>query len=75
MDVPATKPKFIERLEDDYIVREPAKQKPVEPKITAPVVPAPALHGNGKAPSVVTAELPIETREKNQSSFPFGTGI
>jgi hypothetical protein len=75
MDVPATKPKFIERLEDDYIVREPAKQQPVEPKVAAPVALAPALHGNEKAPSVMTAEPPNEAREKNQSSFPFGTGI
>ena len=32
LEIPPSKPKFIERLEDDYIVREPHKEQPEAPK-------------------------------------------
>lgn len=73
MDVPAAKPKFIERLEDDYIVREPAKKQAEEPKVAASVAPPPALQSNGQVPPAVTVKP--AARERTQSSFPFGTGI
>jgi hypothetical protein len=75
MDVPATKPKFIERLEDDYIVREPAKKQPEEPRIAAAVATDLTPHSNGQVPSVVTVKPANDARERTQSSLPFGTGI
>ena len=73
MDVPAAKPKFIERLEDDYIVREPAKKQAEEPKVAASVAPPPALQSNGQVPPAVTVKP--AARERTQIIFPFGTGI
>ena len=35
LEIPASKPKFIERLEDDYIVREPRKDQPQAAKTEA----------------------------------------
>jgi hypothetical protein len=75
MDVPATKPKFIERLEDDYIVREPAKKQTEEAKVAASVAPPPAPHSNGQVPPAVTVKPANDARERTQSSLPFGTGI
>src|ERR1039458_3820224 len=34
LEVPASKPKFIERLEDDFIVREPQKKQKEHPETT-----------------------------------------
>src|SRR5580704_2236130 len=36
LEIPASKPKFIERLEDDYIVREPRNDQPQAAKTEAP---------------------------------------
>jgi hypothetical protein len=35
LEIPPSKPKFIERLEDDYIVREPRLEQPEAPKSEA----------------------------------------
>jgi type IV secretory pathway TraG/TraD family ATPase VirD4 len=75
MDVPATKPKFIERLEDDYIVREPAKKQQEEPRIAAALASDLMPHSNGQAPTAVTVNPASDARERTQSSLPFGTGI
>jgi hypothetical protein len=75
MDVPATKPKFIERLEDDYIVREPAKKQQEEPRIAAAVGSDLMPHSNGQGPSLVAVRPANDARERTQSSLPFGTGI
>jgi hypothetical protein len=40
LDIPATKPKFIERLKDDYIVREPKKEPSAPVKETPPPEPS-----------------------------------
>jgi hypothetical protein len=44
-ELPATQPKFIERLKDDFIVREPRKdaEMPVETQAPSPVPAAPKL--------------------------------
>ena len=75
LDVPATKPNFIERLEDDYIVREPAKKLEEEPKVATPVVPDPKPNSNGQGLSEAAVKPADDAREKAQSSFRFGPGI
>jgi type IV secretory pathway TraG/TraD family ATPase VirD4 len=75
LEVPASKPKFIERLEDDYIVREPKPQQPQTPKIEVPsTVPKPA--NNGHIPAASTAKPNVNApKETSQTTLPFGTGI
>ena len=77
MEIPATKPKFIERLESDYIIRPPrtaqsspaekdANQKPVPPTVSATRV---VEH---KPPQPVPApKLKLDTQE----TFIFGPEI
>jgi type IV secretory pathway TraG/TraD family ATPase VirD4 len=75
LEVPASKPKFIERLEDDYIVREPKTEQPQTPKIEVPsTVPKPA--NNGHVTSATGTKPDVDApKETAQTTLPFGTGI
>ena len=79
LEVPATKPKFIERLEDDYIVRDPRPEAPVlaknEPPSETPI------RGASKPANEITAkplpvnEAPGKPEDQDQTEFTFGTKI
>ncbi len=81
MEIPATKPKFIERLKDDYIVRDP-KKEPAAPAKSEPqaAVPAPAALNPAPdnaaeanpAPAVKAAQ---KSPGKEQTEFAFGPKI
>jgi len=75
LEVPASKPKIIERLEDDYIVREPKTEQPQTPKIEVPsTVTKPA--SNGHITATPTTKPNVDApKETAQSTLPFGTGI
>jgi type IV secretory pathway TraG/TraD family ATPase VirD4 len=74
LQLPATKPKFIERLHDDYIVREP---KIAQPEIQKNDAPAPLAKpaANGDAPPSAIAKAAENPRQKTQTVLPFGTEI
>jgi hypothetical protein len=79
LEVRATKPKFIERLKDDYIVREPKKEpsEPVketpQPKSSVPiVVPSTEVAQSKPAPAVKDTK---ESPNKDQAEFAFGPRI
>jgi type IV secretory pathway TraG/TraD family ATPase VirD4 len=70
LQLPATKPKFIERLHDDYIVREPKTAKTEIPKSDAPAPIAKPAANAGAPPSAVTK--PAENAHKDtQTTLPF----
>jgi type IV secretory pathway TraG/TraD family ATPase VirD4 len=74
LQLPATKPKFIERLHDDYIVREPKRAQPEIPKNDPPApVAKPAT--NGDAPPSSVTKPAENARQKTQTTLPFGTEI
>jgi hypothetical protein len=79
LDIPATKPKFIERLKDDYIVREP-KKEPLEPaKETPPPKPSvpvavPAVDVAKPKPAPVV-KATKKSPDKNQTELAFGPRI
>ncbi len=74
LQLPATKPKFIERLHDDYIVREPRTAKTEIPKSDAPAPVARPASNAETSPSVVTK--PAENaRQKAQTTLPFKAEI
>lgn len=81
MELPTNNCKFIERLKDDYIVREPKKEPsaPVKsepaPAVSAPTVlnPIPASAANTKpAPAAKAAK---KTSSEEQTEFAFGPRI
>jgi type IV secretory pathway TraG/TraD family ATPase VirD4 len=60
LEVPASKPRFIERLEDDFIVREPRKQQNERPETT---------NGEKRSECVPRAESrPVNNEQNRQSS-------
>ena len=76
LDPPATKPKFIERLEDDFIVREPRPDVATLPKIEAASV-APLRSASKPADEPQAHTTPVnkpvsETLEEAQTEFTFG---
>jgi len=77
LDIPATKPKFIERLKDDYIVREPKKETPVKetppPEPSVPVVVSAVDAAKPKPTPVVKATK--KSPDKNQTELAFGPRI
>jgi RecA/RadA recombinase len=77
LDIPATKPKFIERLKDDYIVREPKKETPVKetppPEPSVPVVVSAVDAAKPKPTPVVKATK--KSSDKNQTELAFGPRI
>ncbi len=76
LDLPATKPKFIERLEDDFIVREPRPDVPALPKIEpASVAPLRTATKPADEPQghTATVDKPVtKTPEETQTEFTFG---
>jgi hypothetical protein len=79
LDIPATKPKFIERLKDDYIVREPKKdpsapkQETPSPEPSVPAVVPPIDAAKPKPAPVVKATK--KSPDKNQTELAFGPRI
>jgi hypothetical protein len=79
LEVPATQQKFIERLKDDYIVREPKKEPsaPVKetpsPKAPVPVVVASTEAAESKPVPVVKATK--KSPDKSQTELAFGPRI
>jgi type IV secretory pathway TraG/TraD family ATPase VirD4 len=74
LEVPPSKPKFIERLEDDYIVREPKNGKSGTSK-SASQAPVATVAANGHTPPNLATNPADEAREEAQATLPFGTGI
>jgi hypothetical protein len=79
LDVPATQPKFLERLKDDYIVREP--KKVVQEKAEPPATPSNG-HLNATSPAEERSpQVASEAREakpkpkEQQAAFEFKQGI
>jgi hypothetical protein len=79
LEVPATQQKFIERLKDDYIVREPKKEPsepaketpPPKPSVPAAVVPIEAAQPK----PVLVVKATDETPNKDQAELAFGPRI
>jgi hypothetical protein len=74
-EIPATKPKFIERLKDDFIVREPSKEQPKPPKLSATLPRTPKAPVQEKEPSVLVTKPAQESPLKVQETLPFGPRI
>jgi len=82
LEVPASKPKFIERLEDDFIVREPQKEQKEQPETTngekrtesAPRVESKPTSDEQSGQSTVTKPA-SEAQEKHQPNLNFGPKI
>jgi hypothetical protein len=74
-EIPATKPKFIERLKDDFIVREPSKAPPEPPKPAAIVPHDPKPTIQEKAPQVLIGKPAEESPLATQATLPFGPRI
>jgi RecA/RadA recombinase len=79
LDIPATKPKFIERLKDDYIVREPKKEPSAPVKETPPPEPSvpvavPAIDAAKPKPAPVV-KATKKSPDKNQTELAFGPRI
>ena len=72
LEIAPTKAKFIERLEDDYIIRQPRKDQPPVAKIDDHPVTAVRVFEERKRPQAV--ERPDSESEK-QKSFTFGPRI
>ncbi len=77
LEIPPTKAKFIERLEDDYIIRQPRKDEPTPAKIDDKQVTAvrvnQAMHvEDRKRPQAVER---LEAEPEKQKSFTFGPRI
>jgi hypothetical protein len=74
LEVPPSKPKFIERLEDDYIVREPKNGQPETAKSDSPA-PVATVAANGHTPPNIATMPADDAHEETQATLPFGTGI
>lgn len=76
LDVPATKPKFIERLEDDFIVREPRQEASALTKVEQPLTTQTGcvsrLTDPPQAGPLPTSMSANATHEKTQTEFTFG---
>ena len=74
LEMPATQPKFLERLKDDFIVREPRKEvrKPAEKQapLPTPVAPQPAPEEKPQLQFVSPRESKSAPREQ-QAVLPF----
>jgi hypothetical protein len=78
LEVAATQPKFLERLKDDYIVREPKKNAPEPGTSPAPVqgVSNTSKPGDERQPPVRAQERDAEPKLKEeQTAFSFKQGI
>jgi len=82
LEVPASKPKFIERLEDDFIVREPQKEQKEQPDTvnkdvhseSAPRVESKPTSDEQSKQNTVTKPA-SEAQEKRQTNLNFGPKI
>ena len=76
LDIPATKPKFIERLEDDFIVREPRQEVLTLPKIEPTSVAPPRIASKPtealQAPTTPVTKPDTEIPKEAQTEFTFG---
>jgi hypothetical protein len=79
LEIPPSKPKFIERLEDDYIVRELRKDQAQVAKTEEP--PEPPTYSESRpisdeqnAQSAAT-KSGVETQEERQGELSFGPRI
>jgi hypothetical protein len=70
LEVPPSKPKFIERLEDDYIVRDP---KPAQPE--TPMNDVPVAVGISAVNVHIPANVATMPQKDTQTTFPFRTEI
>jgi type IV secretory pathway TraG/TraD family ATPase VirD4 len=70
LEVPPSKPKFIERLEDDYIVRDP---KPAQPE--TPMNDVPVAVGISTDNVHIPANVATMPQKDTQTTFPFRTEI
>jgi hypothetical protein len=70
LEAPPSKPKFIERLGDDYIVREP---KPARPQI--PMSDAPVAYGKFADKGHIPASVATMPHKNTETTFPFKTEI
>jgi len=79
LEVPATRPKFIERLEDDFIVREPQKEPKEQPETvnkeecseSAPRVESKPVNDEQNSQSAMTKPAG-EAQEERQAALNFG---
>ena len=74
-EMPAAQPKFIERLKDDFIVREPRKepQQPAAAPTTSPAA-APPEPEPEETPKLQLVAPPIESKsvtQEQQATLPF----
>jgi len=82
LEVPASKPKFIERLEDDFIVREPQKEQKEQPETTngekrtesVPRIEPKPTSDEQSRQSTVTKPA-SEAQEEHQPNLNFGPKI
>jgi type IV secretory pathway TraG/TraD family ATPase VirD4 len=79
LEVPASKPKFIERLEDDFIVREPQKEPKEQPETvnkeerseSAPRVESKPINDEQNSQNAITKPAG-EAQEERQAALNFG---
>jgi hypothetical protein len=79
LEIPPSKPKFIERLEDDYIVREPRKDqsqaaKPEDPP-ECPERPESEPISDGHNGQSAVTKPAHQVQEQRQGELSFGPGI
>ena len=79
LEIPPSKPKFIERLEDDYIVREPPNDqpqaaKPEDPPECPERTEAEPISDGHNGQSAVTKPAP-QVQEQRQGELSFGPSI
>ena len=79
LEIPASKPKFIERLEDDYIVREPRKDQPqaakTEASSTSPTRAESKPISDGHIGQSAVIDPAHEAQEERQGELSFGSRI
>jgi hypothetical protein len=79
LEIPPSKPKFIERLEDDYIVREPGKDQPQAAKTEDPPECPPRTESkrisDGHNGQSVLTKPAGQAQEQRQGELSFGPRI
>jgi RecA/RadA recombinase len=79
LEIPPLRPKFIERLEDDYIVREPRMEpaqaaRAEDRREVPPQVPSQPVGDRHNRKNAVTKPA-VEAQDKRQGELSFGPGI
>jgi len=79
LEIPPSKPKFIERLEDDYIVREPRKDQPkaakTEARSESPIRSESKPISDGQNEQSAATKPAVEAQEERQGELSFGPRI